>query len=384
MKLAIVRRRYNPFGGAERFIERLVPALSARGVQVSLITEHWKHESTQFRVINAPSNGITRTARFESFARSVNQVIHRESIGGLPFDLIQSHERMLGVNIFRAGDGVHAAWLSRLQREAGRLKSLLLRVDPFHRTIIELEKQMAADPRIHFVANSRLIAEEIQEYLAVSDRRVSFIPNGIDTDRFSPPTDNERVLARSELKKLAGFEITRDTFVVLSVGSGFARKGVFQLIDACSRMSETVLIIVGSDKETTRAREQIEQLGASTKIVLTGPLHDIRSILRSCDAFCLPSLYEPSSNAVLEALSCGVPVVITKNVGMANEIKEAGAGLLCGRNPDSIIEALAAIRSVECRSAIRAKCRAYALHFRQDLIADQWSHLYDSVRQLSC
>ena len=109
MKIAIVRQRYNPFGGAERFVERALGALAAEGAEVSLITRNWDGAPREgFRQITCdpPYSRLFggRAARDRSFAAAAQREMAR---GG--FDITQSHERIPGCMIFRAGDGVHAA-----------------------------------------------------------------------------------------------------------------------------------------------------------------------------------------------------------------------------------------------------------------------------------
>ena len=65
-----------------------------------------------------PSRGLTREAKL----RISNVKWRRSSRGG--FDLVQTHERLLTANIFRAGDGVHAAWLARLAAEQGSFRAM--------------------------------------------------------------------------------------------------------------------------------------------------------------------------------------------------------------------------------------------------------------------
>ena len=90
MKLAIIRRRYNPYGGAERFIERLIPKLGERGIDTYIIAEQWQRESMAAKVITAPVSGVSRRARFQSFQKAVAGVINRQSKAGDGFDLVQS------------------------------------------------------------------------------------------------------------------------------------------------------------------------------------------------------------------------------------------------------------------------------------------------------
>ncbi|MBU3725061.1 MAG: glycosyltransferase family 4 protein [Burkholderiaceae bacterium] len=373
MKLAIIRRRYNPFGGAERFIERLTPRLAQRGINATILAEDWPGTQGTTPVIPVKAAGWTRTARLRAFQQAV-----KSQLG--PFDLVQSHERMVGVDIFRLGDGVHAAWIKRLQQEASGLRSLWLNIDPYHRAVIETERAMAEDPKLHYVANSSLVATELAEYWSVPDHRITLIPNGVDTRFFTPATSAQKAEARQALAQQYAISITPETLLICLVGSGFSRKGVFQLIQACARLKNCALLICGKDKESAKARALIGESNAANRIALTGPLQDVRPLLWASDIFALPSLYDPSSNAVLEALSCGLPVIVTRDVGMAWEITDADAGLICERHISGLLQALHKCEDVDRRNSMAARARAFALRYEQNIVIDQWLEFYKRMQ----
>src|SRR5574343_1825540 len=108
VKIAIVRQRYNPFGGAERFVERALGALAGDGAAVTLITRNWDGAPRAgFKQITCdPSySRLTggRAARDKSFAAAVQAELARGD-----YDITQSHERIPGCMIFSACDGGHA------------------------------------------------------------------------------------------------------------------------------------------------------------------------------------------------------------------------------------------------------------------------------------
>lgn len=380
MRLAIIRRRYNPYGGAERFIERLIPRLAQRNIETTILTEQWEKNSAEAKVITVPVSGMSRAARFRSFSTGVSAQLAQQAAQGNRFDLIQSHERLLGVDIYRLGDGIHAAWVKRLQQESSGLRALWLGLDSFHRAVMQTEAAMARDPNLHFVANSSLVQQELQDLLAVPEDRITLIPNGVDTQRFVPAVASQRESARLQLAQTTGLTITPEAFVIAAVGSGFSRKGMFLLIEACARLKECVLLICGKDKESAKAQSLIARLGAADRIALTGPLEDVRPLLWAADVFALPSLYDPSSNAVLEALSCGVPVVVTQDVGMAWEITDAGAGMLCERSVASLLQALRKSQDLDRLRKMAYQARVFALRYDQGLIIEQWLNFYQSAR----
>ena len=76
MKLGIIRRSYNPYGGAEQFIERLRTSLSERDIDISIFAERWgpkAPENTRVEIIR--TKGLTRSQRFSSFSIYVGNAI---------------------------------------------------------------------------------------------------------------------------------------------------------------------------------------------------------------------------------------------------------------------------------------------------------------------
>ena len=367
MRLAIIRKRYTPYGGAERFIQELAKSLASQGVQVSIIAASWSGSAVEgLTWIRAEAEGLTRSGRDRSFERSVQQILTKNR-----FDLVQSHERFVGADICRLGDGLHKAWLTRYLASLPVWRRLPRMLDPFHRRILSLESQMTRSPDTQFVVNSELVRSELMEHYGVRKSKISLIHNGIDTEFFCPPTVEQKDSCREALGIAPGEKL------ICAVGSGFLRKGYFSLIQGVALLSDMQLIIAGSDQSQDRLRDDIKALGLTKRVRLLGATTDVRSVYWASDVFCLPSLYDPSSNAVLEALACGLPVVTTAGVGTSSEIRTAGAGVICTREPSSISESinLALLR----QESLSKKARELASKFRQDERLQEWQQLYKSV-----
>lgn len=176
--------------------------------------------------------------------------------------------------IFRAGGGVHAAWLDHRARIPGPLQRLTQRWSPYHRYVLGAEKAMFGDPALQAViCNSQMVADEVERYYGVSRDKLQVIYNGVDTEAFHPGlADKHRLATRSA----AG--IPSDAPVLLYVGSGFERKGVPQLLRAAARMKrdDACIVIVGADRKLSAMRKLSGQLGLSTRVLFTGPLKDVR------------------------------------------------------------------------------------------------------------
>jgi UDP-glucose:(heptosyl)LPS alpha-1,3-glucosyltransferase len=121
----------------------------------------------------------------------------------------------------------------------------------------------------------------------------------------------------------------------LSVGSGYARKGVATTIRALARLPRTArLVVVGKDKAPARYRRLAQRAGVADRVVFAGPRMDPRPFLGAADAFVLPTLYDPLSNAVLEALACGLPVVTSTRCGAGELVVAHAAGWTCEATDD--------------------------------------------------
>src|SRR5205809_7950127 len=99
MHVALVRQRYTPYGGAERFIERALGPLGEQGVAVTVLAREWTGDSG--RVVRCDPFHVGRLWRDWSSALAVCREVPR-----LRFDFVQSHERIACRDLDRAGDAV--------------------------------------------------------------------------------------------------------------------------------------------------------------------------------------------------------------------------------------------------------------------------------------
>ena len=148
--------------------------------------------------------------------------------------------------------------------------------------------------------------------------------NGVDTGRFRPPTDQERLDAR------ARFGIADDEFAVVYVGRVNVDKGLPTLIDALRQIGGTrpvrILLVgeaEGSDawKHTVKGWEQLPG------VTCTGSLGDVWPAYAASDAAVLPTRREGLPNMVLEASASGLPVLVTDAVGARDALVDGVTGI---------------------------------------------------------
>ena len=192
-----------------------------------------------------------------------------------------------------------------------------------------------------FVHHQIALSEPTHRYLAqrvgVPEARITNICNGVDTARFSPPADVAR--ARAELAASdasASGVLGADAFLVGAVGRLAEVKNLPMLLDAFALLrardpefARTArLAIVGDGPLRDRMPAMLAQRGLSDVTWLAGARADVARCLGALDVLCLPSLAEGISNAILEAMACGVPVVATDVGGNRELVADGDCGAL--------------------------------------------------------
>ncbi len=381
MKIALVRARYNPFGGAERFAARALRAIAETGcdIDLAILARRWdaSGESAPYgvapRMIRCDPFYLGSVWRDASFAASVHAHLARE-----PFDLVQSHERIAGLDVYRAGDGVHAAWLERRSAFLPAAARLGIALNPHHRYLVRVERAMFEHPALRAViCNSEMVRREILERFRVAPDRLLLVRNGIDLARFHP---DARASHRAEVR--ARLAIGDDVPMLLLVGSGFERKGVAQAIDALRGVDAAVLVVVGADKHRSRYEDRARRAGLARRLRFAGAVDDPLPFLAAADAFVLPTLYDPFPNAVLEALACGLPVITSDACGAAEVIEEGVNGWVVAAGaiePLAVAMREAASLGSEARAAAGLAARRAALPYSLDALSRALRGLYATL-----
>ena len=370
MKLAIVRQKYNPYGGAEQFIEGALDALAVtRKVELTVIARQWQ---TRPGVHFIECNPAYRTSlgRDKSFAAAVTACL---AAPGRGFDSVQSHERIPGIMLYRAGDGVHASWLTQRARALPAFRRFAIAANPYHRHVLATEREMFAHRGLRAViCNSAMVRNDIAERFGLDAAKLKLIYNGVDLERFHP---RQRAL-RATTRSLLG--LPPDAPVFLYAGSGFERKGVARLLHAVAKASAAAHVLVaGTDKHHGRYRTLAARLGIAGRTHFIGSRNDLPLLYGAADAFVLPTLYDPMPNAALEALASGLPLVTTLQCG-AQELITAGSNgfVLDALDGDGLAAALASLAEPGSAAAMLDAARASVAHLSHAAMARELLDLY--------
>jgi UDP-glucose:(heptosyl)LPS alpha-1,3-glucosyltransferase len=370
MRLALVRQRYNAYGGAERFIERSLAALSGQGIEVTLVAREWTGAPGE--VVRCDPFHAGRLWRDWSFARAACSELARRR-----FDLVQSHERIACCDIYRAGDGVHAQWLDNRRSALGPLGRLGICLNPYHHYLLAAERRLFRSPGLRAViCNSRMVKDEIRSRFGTPEEKLHVIYNGVDLEEFHPRLrETHRAATREKLG------IPQQALVHLFVGAGFERKGVFRLLEAFARLKGTGahLVVVGRDKAQARAERLAGVLGIASHTHFAGAQDDVRPWYSAADSFVLPSLYDPFPNAAIEAMACGLPAIVTRQCGTAELIEPGRNGFVIDAlDVDALAGALGGIEPGTAREMGR-RARERAEAFGIGAMAGHLVSLYRSL-----
>lgn len=212
------------------------------------------------------------------------------------------------------------------------------------------ERLVLSNEQVRLVAVSPETAEEVQRALG-RPRTIDVIRSGVDTDRFHPGG------AANGSRAPAGMR------TIVFSGHEFERKRLDLVIDALALLPKNYLLRVAGGRFSSRETyvAQAIRRGVADRIEFLGTIADVENLYRTADVFVLPSNYETWGLVCMEALACGVPVVMTQ-VGCADEVIVAGeTGYIIGYDATEIAQAVrSTVANADTLAVMRAHARAMA------------------------
>jgi UDP-glucose:(heptosyl)LPS alpha-1,3-glucosyltransferase len=261
-------------------------------------------------------------------------------------------ERVWHCDVYRAGDGVHRAWLERRKQFATPLQKLSRLLNRKHGDILRLEKSLFTDRGAgRVIANSQMVKKEIVDLYDYPADKIDIIHNGVPVNEF-------REASTRRAQSRVAFDLAADEIAVLFVGSGWERKGLRFAIDAVEGCKDLKLRLLVAGRGNQRQYQ-------STCTQFLGEIVDLPALYAAADIFLLPTLYDPFSNACLEALATGLPVITTRQNGFSEIIESGRHGSMVDRPDDvkELREALGYWSNEACRASARSTILERASQF---------------------
>lgn len=351
MKIALLIERFEQYGGGlEQWAWGLARALSDRGHTVTVVAFHAPAAAPSFVTLHLlpwhPSRlARARTADAMLAALDVD-VAHDLGIGCSAQILHpQSGSRLANERrefLARSGLRRLGAWMSPRRRRW--LREL--------RDFEELRYAPPADSLV--IAVSRMVADDLHAWHGVTTERIRLVPNGIDTGRFVPAEPVLRGRWRRE------FNVSDRTVFLFSAHNP-RLKGLLPLLQAFARVRrvrpDVVLMAIGRepDRET---RGIVRRHHLQDAVIFPGLVADVMPYYAAADVFVLPSWHDACSLTVLEACSCGLPVITTRTNGVAELLADGREGRIIGSAGD--IDSLTAALVELSRPDIRQRMARHA------------------------
>lgn len=376
-KIAIIRQEQTGSdGGAQAAIDLIINALSNHtSVDISLLCRKWNSiTDTEKKVIIDPRY-FGRKNKQTSFKNAVKKYLQSHS-----FDLIQSHERLNGCHIFRAGDGVHKIWLQQKKRKANRMQRWWLDASSYHHSLLSEEKSMfESDQLKKVICNSHMIKQEILDNFSIPEEKVVVIYNGVNKEKFKPADQREKACLRKK------YHLPTSSFVFLFSGSGFERKNLSDTIRAFSKTNKKCLLLVaGRDKAQKHYEKLAKKLCCDDRVRFLGAIEKerIQEIYQCSDLLVLPTLYDPFPNAILEAWACGLPCITSRYSGAIDIIPSYQCGTVVDIfDIESLAQAMQNYLTIAIYDAASKAALEASKLFSQKKMQEELLSLYQQVME---
>ena len=338
MNIALVLKEFSARGGTERYAANLARWLVGRGHEVHV------YASTIDRSL-VPAGLVVHEVQ-QARPKTIQFVRRTWGIRKLGHDVVQGFGRSVGHDVYRAGGGVHAAWLNA---SGDTLYPWLRgRLSPAEWLARFVDRRAIRGARI-VICNSHMAAAQVCAYHGVEERRVRVIRNGVNLERFRPRPEMRRALrARWGVRGR----------VLAFVGNGFRRKGLLVAGHAFAKVArdEDRFLVVGRDRHAERYLAPVRGV-LGDRLLYEGEVPDPERYMAAADATVLPTKYDAAANTTLEALACGVPPVTSDRDGNAEIVPDQR---LVVTDPDDVDQVSRAIRVAWGESDWVDRCRRVA------------------------
>ena len=374
-------------GGMNVYVLQIAREFARRGHLVDVYTRFHDPQDPQIvdlgdgaRVIHLKAGPLykTKEALYEYIPEFISNLCSFQRSEGLSYDLIHSHYWLSGRIGIALGQKWNIPHLSTFHTLAKtKLRARAGEKEPELRSSVEQRVMDCADAIIVSTNQER---DDIGRLYQKSPHNVHVIPAGVDLELFHPI---DKAKARQELGLL-------EKKVILYVGRIEPLKGLDILLNAVALLedrSDTRLLIVGGspgrDEELDRLKLLAEQLGIEDMVTFSGAVNQayLTKYYSAADVFVLPSYYESFGLVALEAMACGIPVVVSRVGGLKTFIKDGEAGyLIPWRCPEPFAQRLdILLANPALRETMGKAARATALEMSWSGVADRILEVYSCL-----
>jgi UDP-glucose:(heptosyl)LPS alpha-1,3-glucosyltransferase len=317
MRLALLLFKYVPYGGLQRDFLAIARALQQKGCACRVYCLDWQGERPDgVDLRRIPVRAVSNHGRYRRFLEHV-----RADLAADPVDATVGFNKMPGLDVYFAADPCFA------EKVAGR--GWWYRHSPRARHFTAWERAVfdaGGATRVLLLSDTQ--RELFARYYRTPAERLIPLPAGVLPDRVYPDDASDRRRAARDALGVEPGEL-----VLLSLGSGFATKGLDRTIDALAEIrreqpAQPVRLLVAGQDKPGQFRRQVKKLGLTDQVRFLGGRDDVVDLMLAADLLVHPARAEAAGVVLLEALVMGLPVVVTDNCGHAHHVSAARAGLV--------------------------------------------------------
>ena len=319
MKLAFCLFRYFPWSGLARDFLRVVQECHRRGHDTHVYVREWQGARPAGMCINVLKvSALSNHAKDLSFYQRFREITTRQH-----FDVIIGFNRMPGLDMYYCADFCYAGRV----RHRGRWYRW---ISPRFRHFQSFEQAVfGAGSSTTILSLAEREKGVYRERYGTPESRFRSVPPNLDIGR--KPYHQPVAVRR---KKRAELGIETHQFLLLFTGSGFRTKGLDRAIRAMAALPktlrrDTIMWVVGHGK-TARYRRLATSVGQADKMRFLGGRDDVVELMAASDLLIHPARQETTGTVLLEAVACGLPVLVTDVCGYAYHVARAQAGIVSG------------------------------------------------------
>ena len=331
MKIAFLTEKYTPdLGGLAISAERLARLLASAGNQVHVFSPTLSLSASETRTL--VSNGISVT-RFGARKRVDDTLVDWFEL------LLKQHSRQR-FEVLHAYFLTHAGFVAAYAGKYLNVPSVVsARGNDLERAVFDPSRVSHILYALQHASAVTTNANELARKASalMPEMEVTVIPNGVDTELFTPLPRNNAL--GESLSLINGGKLEMNSRVIGFAGELREKKGLRPLLSAYAQVNKknpATFLIVGDVRagEDMQAFEDFKLSNPQSRIVVTGfvSTNDLPAYYSLMDIFVQPSLRDGLPNALLEAMACEKPVVATPVGGIVDAVRDCKNGRLVSTN----------------------------------------------------
>lgn len=297
---------------------RIAHDCAVAGHEVTIFTGEWRGEMPEARikVQLLPSSGWMNHQKHQSLIHAMQQALVKN-----PVDLVVGFNRMAGLDAYYAADPCYV--------ERTHKKGFFYKLTGRYRFFAEAEKAVfGKESQTRILLLTAREKQSFQQFYQTPDERFYLLPPSIPLEKFAGKNRKQcRQYARAQ------FNLPENANIILTVGSAFVRKGVDRTIEALTALPKalqdnTWLIAIGEYESKSDMQTYAKDRHIAHRCIQAGGRDDVADLMVGADVLAHPARSELAGIVLIEAMTAGLPVLVTDVCGYAPHVVLANAGVV--------------------------------------------------------